>query len=241
MYHIDRVFGSRISTTQFLLHPPGMARVAEHDRDGLNRWTAGDEFSDRFHWCNAIAELAIVLEPLAYSTVFHEIRMRSLQTEETVEAARARHADLCRPLLQGLTVAQLNEVRAQLCRDAELLDGNTTLHVLLRLMATQERKRLGGDIGGCVLLWCMAEMIRRPVEAELNVLLPEEDEVGHQWFEGAREVLYGTTRVFDNERHPARFPQPARVRPWAQGALLRRGRYRTRRADVRVRWESARH
>ena len=164
-----------------------MARIAEHDRESLNRWTTGHEFSQRFHWWNVIAELAIVLEPLAYSAVFHEMRLRSLETEEMVEARRARYADLCRPLLRGLTVAQLNDIRGRLCRDAELLDENTTLHVLLRLMATQERKRLRGQIGGCMLLWCMAEMIRRPAERELAVRLPEEDEVGHQWFEGGRE------------------------------------------------------
>ena len=54
---------------------------------------------------------------------------------------------------------RIEELRKELCINAELIDPNKVLHVLLRLMNARSRQKLEGKIGGAMLLLIMAEML----------------------------------------------------------------------------------
>jgi len=205
LYHINRVFRSKSSSTQYLLNPEGLISLAKHDIAFLNRWTSGKEFAERFEHWNRTAEFAIVLEPTTYEAVFHAIRWRFPDAQDALEAKLQERHENVRRFLSEVSAKQINEIRSELCRDAELLDQNKLVHVLLRLMSRHERLKLRSALGGCMQFLCMAEIIRRAAEDVLGQDLPEEDEIGFgQWIAGARKSLYGSERILDAPRETRR-------------------------------------
>lgn len=205
LYQIDRVFRSNSSSTQYLLNPEGLISLAKHNIDLLNRWTSSKEFAERFEHWNRTAELAIVLEPTTYTVVFHAIRWRFPDTQDTLQAKLQERREKVRQFLSEASAEQINKIRAELCWAAELLDENKLVHVLLRLMSRHERLKLRSALGGCMQFLCMAEIIRRAAEDALGQDLPEEDEIGFgQWMVGARKSIYGSERVLDSSRETRR-------------------------------------
>jgi len=124
LYHINRVFRSKSSSTQYLLNPEGLINLANHDIAFLNRWTSGKEFAERFEHWNRTAEFAIVLEPTMYETVFHAIRWRFPDTQDALGAKLQERHEKVRRFLSEVSARKINEIRSELCRDAELLDQN---------------------------------------------------------------------------------------------------------------------
>jgi hypothetical protein len=198
LYHVERIFGSDTSCTQYLVWPEGLKSLAGRAIEDLNRWTAQSDSSDRFDYWNRVCELAIGFEPLAYQQIHREVRIRFPVTEESLSVHLAELRAKASPLIREMTTSEIRRVREDLGQTAQQIDANRELHVLLRLMSAHERRKLRSRIGSCMLLLEMAEVIRRPVEAELELTLPEEDQIGFgQWIEGARKEIYGTERVFD--------------------------------------------
>jgi hypothetical protein len=205
LYHIDRVFGSHTTSTQYLLDPEGLLRLAKHDIEVLNQWTSDREFAERFEHWNRTAELAIVLEPTAYSAVFQTIRWRFPDSQDSLQAKLKERREKIRQFFSEASAKQINDIRAELCRNAELLDDNKLVHVLLRLMSRHERLKLRSALGGCMQFLCMAEIIRRAAEDALSQNLPEEDELGFgSWMVGARRSIYGSERILDSSRETRR-------------------------------------
>ncbi len=205
LYHIDRVFRSHTTSTQYLLDPEGLLRLAKRDIDSLNRWTSGKEFAERFEHWNRTAELAIVLEPITYTAVFHAMRWRFPDSQDSLQAKLQERREKIRQFLSEASRKQINEIRAELCWNADVLDENKLVHVLLRLMSRHERLNLRSALGGCMQFLCMAEIIRRAAEDALGQDLPEEDELGFgHWMVGARRSIYGSERVLDSSRETRR-------------------------------------
>lgn len=205
LYHIDRVFRLNIASTQYLNNPEGFFSIAKLTIHHLNRWTSEKECSERFEHWNRTAELAIVLEPAAYSSVFHIIRWRFPNSQETLNAKLQEYRENVRQVLFDFSASEINEIRSELCQNAELLDNNKLVHVLLRLMSQHEWPKLRSALGGCMQFLCMSEIIRRAAEDALGKLLPEEDELGFgQWIAGARKSLYGSERILDSSRETRR-------------------------------------
>lgn len=198
LYHIERIFKTSATCTQYLNWPDGITALAKRQIAHFDEWTAKREASERFDYWNMISELAIALEPLAYPKIHHRTRIKFPMTEKSqslrLTSLRAKAA----PLVRQITVAGLQQVREELGQAAQNLDSNQNLHVLLRLMSSHERGKLRGRLGACMLFLEMAEVIRRPVESETGRCLPEEDQIGYgRWIDGARTAVYGTERVFD--------------------------------------------
>ncbi|MCK9502149.1 MAG: hypothetical protein M0Q52_09960 [Lascolabacillus sp.] len=205
LYHVDRVFRLHSTSTQYLLNPEGIATVSKHNIDLLNRWTAGKEFAERFEHWNRVAENAIVLEPTAYTAVFHVMRWSYPDTQDTLAAKLQERREKIRSLFSDFSEQDINSIRSELCQQAELLDQNKLIHVLIRLMSQHERLKLRSALGGSMLFLCMAEIIRRAAEDALGQNFPEEDEIGFgQWMAGARKSIYGTERIFDSTRETCR-------------------------------------
>lgn len=205
LHHIDRIFGSHGSSTQYLLYPEGAKSVAQREIDHLNRWTSSDEFVSRFEDWNRTAEFAIVMEPIAYERLFGVVRCRHPETETTMREKLAAARASMVPLLTSVTALQIDEVRRALCTDAESVDQNKLVHVLLRLMSAHERLNLRDALGKAMLFLTMAEVLRRAFESVHGVELREEDEMGFgQWMDGARRTIYGSERILDSSREVKR-------------------------------------
>lgn len=198
LYHIERVFETSTVCTQYLLWPEGLRSLAGREIEHLDGWTAKSDASERFDYWNTVCELAIALEPLAYPKIHGEARLRFPVTEESLPIQLSELRAKVTPLIREISATELRQVRQDLGQAADQVDSNRNLHVLLRLMSSQERRKLRSRLGTCMLFLEMAEAIRRPVEDELQHSLPEEDQIGFgQWMDGARRLIYGAERVFD--------------------------------------------
>lgn len=198
LYHVDRVFASDATSTQYLLHPPGLTRLAELSIEHMDQWTKSDSCAERFEHWNRTAELAIVAEPSTYGRIFHATRWRPPDDEDSIEGKIAAHREKVRAFLTSATPADIDGFCDDLVINAESIDDNKMLHVLLRLTAAQQRLKFRSAIGGSMFLLAMAETIRRAAEHAHDREYPEEDERGFgQWMEGARKSIYGTERILD--------------------------------------------
>ena len=205
LYHVDRAFRSVISSTQYLLNPEGLVSLSRGEIEHLNHWTSGGQYAQLFEHWNRVAELAIVLEPTAYGGVFHSIRWRFPDSEDTIEAKLDQHRDQVEAMLSGISREEIDRFRQDLCLDAERVDRNKIVHVLLRLMSAHERLKLRSSLGAAMLFLSMAEIIRRAAEEAKGEQFPEEDELGFgQWMDGARRSIYGAERILDASREVRR-------------------------------------
>jgi hypothetical protein len=201
LHHVVRVFECRSSPTQYLAYAEGVSRVSQLEVDQLNRWSSEDQCPQRFDYWNEVAELAAVLEPLAYERIFHSVRYRFPLTESTLPQSLSRLKAVVTPLLVALGNSGVRAVRQDLGHTSEMVDANSSLKVLLRLMSAHERQKLRGALGLSMIMLTMAEVLRRLFEDVLSRHLPEEDQIGlGQWMDGARKAIYGTDRVFDASR-----------------------------------------
>ncbi|MGE3333420.1 MAG: hypothetical protein AB7I36_07245 [Rhodospirillaceae bacterium] len=204
-YHLVRSFELRTSFAQFLVDDRGVARTANGHRDNLKRWTATNNFCEAVERWNDIAEIAIALAPCSYVQIFQNLSWGVGDSAASLRRKIAAYREIVKPALLTLGLKFLERVREQLCIDAEVIDSNKVLHVLLRLCNRTERGRLKGHIGGAMQVLAMAETIRRAVEGAFEQKLREEDELGFgEWMEGARKRLYGSERIIDAPKPIAR-------------------------------------
>jgi hypothetical protein len=203
LYHVERVFRLNASSTQYLGWSPGMAQIVESEFKHLDEFTSRQAFRERFdHW-NLVAELAIALEPLASASASGALSEHDAGGEYGADLVVIRQE--AEALIRLLGQAGIREVRQELGRTAEWIDENRNLHVLLRLMSNHERHKLRGALGASMQLLAMAEVIRRAAETVFDDQLPEEDQIGlSTWLKGARQLVYGTERVFDAPRRVLR-------------------------------------
>lgn len=201
LHHVVRVFTLRASPIQYLLHPPGYQDVVKRQIESLDRWSSSDDASERFNTWNAMTDLAVAFEPIYYDRVFGRTRWRFTTTAKEITSRRTAYRDLVKNMIEESDAGLLEEYRHHLCAEAEMLDDNKVLHVLIRLTKWHGRHDIKSKLGTSMLLLAMAEVIRRAMEEALKRNFPEEDEKGFgQWMPGARAALYGAERVLDAPR-----------------------------------------
>lgn len=166
----------------------------------MDKWTSTKQFCDLFDKWNKTAELAIIFEPISYQEVYGSFRWRFPDDEKIARAKREKYSKDYLLQIPSIDAADFEEHRKDLCQNAESIDGNKLLHVLIHLTSWHGEQKMKGAIGECMLFLSMAEIIRRTLERTLDQQLPEEDQLGFgQWMPGARKMLYGTDRVFDGD------------------------------------------
>lgn len=199
LHHVQRVFRSMASVTQFLQKPEGLINIAKIEVDHLERWTRTTECAERFEYWNRCCELSTLAEVVAHGRVYGYGRRPTNIAPETIDVQRSKYRDELLRFLRDSPLEELEQVRDDLVISAEMLDDNKILHVLLRLAAVEQRERLHNDIGAAMQFLAMAECIRRATEAACDRHLREEDELGFgQWLSGARKTIYGSERVLDS-------------------------------------------
>ncbi|MGA4494097.1 hypothetical protein [Vreelandella venusta] len=157
------------------------------------------EISDSSKVLKEIVDLAIILEPVYWPVVTNRERYSFYMSQENYDALIEQHRSRVKDLILNLDIDKWKEVHARLRRDAASLDDNGDVYLLLRLAPWQKRERLKGQLSAALWVRHIAEVIRLGFEETCNVKWPEEDEAYGQWFSGAREYIYGSSRPLDNE------------------------------------------
>ena len=202
LYHVKRIFSQKIDLFQFFINPQGIINLSKLEIEHQEEFTSSERICELFDQWNRIAEAAIILEPYSFGSIHNSVRYSFSDTLESMEEKLNEYRSYIHNVIESDDRQIFEEYRQKLCCSAEDLDSNKTLHVLLRLTSWHQRNKIKDAIGGSMLLLTMAETMRRPLEAALNIKLPEEDEMGYgQWFNGARKLLYGSDRVLDAPKH----------------------------------------
>lgn len=143
-----------------------------------------EEIAELTQEANDITSLAIILEPLYWPIITSTI-------QGNLDVSR-KYQDLVTLLIQQLDPNEWLKHHVKLRRDASQLDDNRELYLLLRLSPWNKRKKIKGQIACAMWLRHIAEVIRLGFEAFHSVDWPEEDRLYETWFDGMREIVYGT-------------------------------------------------
>ena len=201
LYHLERVIKYRISSMQYLLDPCGANRLVDMENEHLDKWSATEEFSQKIRDWNQIVDLAVFVEPWAYVRVFNTLRWQFPDDTDSFNQKKDLRFSQIKTYLREIGLEEVEKIREQICIDVELLDDNKVLHIILRMMNTRMRESLNGNIGGSMLLFSMAEMLRLACEVTFDTELKEEDELGFGvWMKDIKKEMYGANRLYDAKR-----------------------------------------
>ena len=201
LYNIEKVLGYKLSPLQYLLDPSGAGRLVEWENSRLNKWTSTDKFEDKIQVWNQIVDLTVFVEPWANGKVFNTIRWSPPDDIDIFNNKKKIRLSQINECFKKIGLEEIENIRKQLCIDVEILDDNKILHMLLRMMSANLRGDLKGKVGGAMLLFSMAEMLRLACENTFEIELKEEDELGFgSWMENVKKEMYGSNRLYDAKR-----------------------------------------
>lgn len=185
---------------QSLISRESVLKLTDVHLKYLHDFIMSTGFGPLIEYLNSIADLAIAVEPLSFGHIFgHSSRPISVTDEQMTQKKEVLRGKANHILLE-LGLERLEEARRVLVVDAERLDPNTNLHVILRLANGHLRENLKGRLGGSMHLLAMAEMIRLATEDAFGTHLAEEDEIGFGYLmAGQKEKRFGSKRLFDGD------------------------------------------
>jgi len=146
---------------------------------------------------NAHCDLAVLLEPIFWPEITGQYTLSAFVGEEEYLKVREQYRDQVMKFVQSLDPKEWERVHEAIRWQAEALDPNGRLYILLRVGTWTQRKELKGRLSGALWFRHMAEIIRRAFEHAHGVKWREEDQAGEQWFSGARQRLFGNDRPLD--------------------------------------------
>lgn len=200
LYHIDRVLSLNIHPLQMLLSVERYPDLLEIQLSEFQKWSASSNFSQLINRWNDIVSLAVAAEPHTYTKIFGILRHSAFSNAEEQRRLINQHWQEFKESLIKIGLEKIERVREDLCVDAERLDSNKDVHIILRLTEGENRLRtIKGRLGGAIYLETMAEMLRISAEEAFDTKLREEDELGFGISPiGVKEQLYGSNRLTDN-------------------------------------------
>ncbi len=197
---IEQVFDYHLSPYQYLIYEDGIKNCCEKINSYRKSLETRKIYSDRVSEANNIATMCVFAEPFSHQKIFNSITYRPPETLDNVKIKIDIRSSLLKEKFEQIGINELEKIRGSICEASEILDPNKRLHMMLRLMNKDMRHKLKGRLGGSMLLFSMAESIRRAAENVFSIELLEEDELGFGvWFSGAREEFYGSKRLYDAE------------------------------------------
>jgi hypothetical protein len=201
LYHIERVFKLRITSMQTLLYSEAYGELVSIHIDHLNKWTSDPKTGRLFGYWNNLVSLCVISETASHNQIYNKITWDVFDSYETVVKKLIEIQGDVSKLFEGIDPKAIEEYRNEICRDAETIDPNKNLHLIIRLMKSDERAKLNGHIAGAMLFLAMAESLRRNLERTVKKDYPEEDECGFgEVNRDFKQKIQGGSRVLDGNR-----------------------------------------
>jgi hypothetical protein len=216
LHRIEQALAPGAGVMQMLRSTDGCRRSLEHRIEYFNELTAGEHFRGRVRRWNEVTSLAVAAEPFTFSKLFGYSGLPAtyLEKEEEFDQAVEDHFTGYKEVLQGIGLDGVKKIISEVCREAERLEPNKEVHLMLRLTERKYRlDRVLGRLGGAMHLLAMAETIRRSAEMVFETELPEEDEYGFGLDDGGdyKQFFYGSQRLLDDYKARATFIRDLRL------------------------------
>lgn len=205
LFHPFRIFTlrciHRTKTRLVTISPPlEMEHLVDAAKLLLESIPTDEQVAEKARECTDICNLAILLEPIYWPRITGRIRTSSGRIHGTeLQEYRGKYKNQIVEFIRTLDPLQWQKIHESLRRDAEWMDTNTNLYLLLRVAKWEQRKVLKGSIAGALWLRHLAETIRRAFEEIHLFEWPEEDQGFQEWHPGARSRTYGSDRPLDQE------------------------------------------
>jgi hypothetical protein len=201
LYQICNTLKLNFSSVQTLLNTKGFDRLISLHIERYNNWSSKKETSLLLKYWNYITSIAVISEPSVHRIIFNEVTWDISDSYESILDRLKKIREKVVNLFQTIDEVHIEYYRDKICKDAEIIDSNKYLHLIIRLMKSDERKKLKEHISLAILFLTMAECLRRNLELAFQKEYPEEDECGFgEVFRDAKLLLQGSTRVLDGNR-----------------------------------------
>lgn len=201
LYQICNSLKFNYSSMQILLYSKGFDELITWYINRFNDWSSKKEISLLFKYWNYVTSLAVISEPGVHNIIFKEVTWNISDSFESIIYRLSILREKVKKLFQTIGEEHIEYYRDEICTDAETIDPNKNLHLIIRLMKSNERKNLKGHISSAILFLTMAECLRRNLENAFQKKYPEEDECGFgEVFRSAKLLLQSSTRVLDGDR-----------------------------------------
>ncbi len=201
LYQICNSLKFNYSSIQILLYSKGFDELITWYINRFNDWSSKKEISLLFKYWNYVTSLAVISEPGVHNIIFNEVTWDISDSFESIIYRLGILREKVKKLFQTIGEEYIEYYRDEICTDAETIDPNKNLHLIIRLMKSNERKGLKGHISLAILFLTMAECLRRNLENTFQKKYPEEDECGFgEVFRSAKLLLQSSTRVLDGDR-----------------------------------------
>lgn len=204
LYRLHRALQHRTSSSQYLWNSDALERLLDNYRAQLKSWFQAESSAQVMNNVNDLIGICVACEPTAHQTMFNRIRSAGPKSMSSVETGLEEARAMVDTAMASAGKIAIEHCRSELCQMSEEVEPNKNLHLIVRLMKAQERERHKGHIAGAMLLFCMAESLRRNFERSLSEELPEEDETGFgSVSRSAKQELQGAVRILDGRRDDA--------------------------------------
>jgi len=201
LYQIYNKLKLYFPSIKILLNSKGFDKWIAFQIDTFNKWSSKKETSLLFKYWDYITSIAVISEPGIHSIIFNKVTWNISDNYESILNKLKILREKVKKLFQTIGEEHIEYYRDEICTDAETIDPNKNLHLIIRLMKSNERKDLKGHISSAILFLTMAECLRRNLENAFQKKYPEEDECGFgEVFRSAKLLLQSSTRVLDGDR-----------------------------------------
>lgn len=194
-------FEYRVSPFQYLTYLPGANKVVESQNEYMENYTKEPRFHEYVNNINRVVSLVVACETYSYQFIFNKLKYSSFESIESLENKREDIISEIKGLLESLGIDRIEEIRKKFCIEADTLEPNHKLHILLRFTNSNFRESLKGTVGCGMLYWAMAESLRHVCERVFEMKFLEEDELGFaMWMTDAKKEIYGSNRLLSANR-----------------------------------------
>jgi hypothetical protein len=194
VHRLNEVFDLRISKRAYT-SDWFKSKAAIEASDQISGFLSSEEFARAVDRWNGIVDLSILLEPLYWSEMVGSIRGRAMiEAQNGTEPYADQllgHRERMQTILKEVDETEIEELHDWLRWQADLLDGNSELYLLLRASNWSQREKIEGNLGLALWIRHLAELIRRGAQEFKAMELPPEDMGKGLWRTGARKWLYG--------------------------------------------------
>ena len=200
LYHIYNRLKLTFSSEKTLLNAKDFDRLISLQIGSFNYWLSKEGMILLKYW-NYITSIAVISEPSVHRSIYNKVTCDILDNYKSILGRLKEIQEETTNLFQTIGEENIEYYRDEICTDAEIIDSNKNLHLIIRLMKSNERKKLKGHISLVVLFLTMAECLRRNLEFAFQKNYPEEDKCGFgEAFRDTKPLLQGSTRVLDGDR-----------------------------------------
>jgi len=204
-YVLYKIYNSlkfcNFSSIQILLRSEGFNELITWYINRFNDWSSKKEISLLFKYWNYVTSLAVISEPGVHRIIFNKVTCDISDNYKSILDRLIKIREKVVKLFQTIGEVHIEYYRDEICTDAEIIDSNKYLHLIIRLMKSDEREKLKGHISSAILFLTMAECLRRNLELAFQKEYPEEDECGFgEVLRDAKLLLQGSMRVLDGNR-----------------------------------------